>query len=44
VLGAGGRRCCPIDRRSGALGGGPTEASEPGSNPTGESDRSAQHR
>jgi hypothetical protein len=46
VLGAGGRRCCPtnLDRRSGALNDERTEASEPGSEPTGESDRSAQRR
>ena len=46
VVGAGGRRRCPtdLDRRSGALGAEQTEASEPGPDPTGESDRSAQRR
>jgi hypothetical protein len=46
VFGAGGRRCCPtdLDRRFGALDAERIEASEPGPDPTGESDRSAQGR
>jgi hypothetical protein len=46
VLGAGGRRCCitDLDRRSGALDAERTEAGEPGPDPTGKSDRSAQRR
>src|SRR6516225_8336605 len=43
VFGGGGRRCYP-DRRSGALDAERAEASEPGPDPTGESDRSAQRR
>ena len=44
VLGAGGYGCCPpvLNRRSGVLDAERTEAREPGSNPTGENDRSAQ--
>ena len=43
-LGAGDHGCCPavLDRRSGVLQAGLTAAGEPGSNPTGKNDRSAQ--
>jgi hypothetical protein len=39
-------RCCPtdLDRRSGALDAERPKASEPGPDPTGESERSAQRR
>jgi hypothetical protein len=43
VFGAGSRRCY-LDRRSAALDAERTEASEPGPDPTGENDRSAQRR
>jgi hypothetical protein len=43
VFGTGGRRCY-LDRRSGALDAERTEAGEPGPDPTGKSDRSAQRR
>src|SRR5690242_1092570 len=46
VRGLGGASCCrtDLDWRSGALDTERIEASEPGPNPTGESDRSAQRR
>jgi len=46
VRGAGGHRYRPtdLDRRSGALDAERTEASKLGPDPTGESDRCAQHR
>jgi hypothetical protein len=46
VFGAGVSRCCPtdLDRRFGALDAERSEASEPGTDPTGESERSAQRR